>query len=47
MDTKASASLPRATLIIRDTIASGFRAAALMNWAAFNLKKISTPPSIA
>ena len=39
VDTKASASYPRATIVIRDTVASGFRTSTVMNWAAFNLKE--------
>ena len=39
IDTKASSSLPRSTLIIRNTIASGFRGGLLPNMAAFNLKE--------
>jgi hypothetical protein len=39
IDTKASVSLPRATLVIRDTVASGFRAGLITNMAAFNLKE--------
>lgn len=39
VDTKASPSYPRATIVIRDTVASGFRESAPMNWAAFNLKE--------
>ena len=39
IDTKASSSLPRATLIIRDTTASGFRGGLISNMAAFNLKE--------
>jgi len=38
-DTKAAANLPRATLVIRDTVASGFRAGLISNMAAFNLKE--------
>ena len=39
LDTKASASLPRAVLVIRNTTASGFRAGLIGNMAAFNLKE--------
>lgn len=39
VDTKASASFPRAILTIRDTTASGFRSALISNAAAFNLKE--------
>ena len=39
LDTKASASLPRAILVIRNTTASGFRAGLIGNMAAFNLKE--------
>ena len=39
VDTKASGSLPRSTLIIRDTTAWGFRAGLITNMAAFNLKE--------
>lgn len=39
IDTKASTSLPRATLTIRDTTAWGFRAGLISNMAAFNLKE--------
>jgi hypothetical protein len=39
IDTKASASLPRATLTIRNTTASGFRNGLITNMAAFNLKE--------
>jgi hypothetical protein len=39
IDTKASSSLPRATMIIRDTVASGFRGGLISNMAAFNLKE--------
>jgi hypothetical protein len=39
VDTKASAGLPRATLVIRDVIASGFRDGLIANMAAFNLKE--------
>ena len=39
LDTKASADLPRATITIRDTTASGFRAGIIANMAAFNLKE--------
>jgi hypothetical protein len=39
VDTKASATLPRSTLVIRNTTASGFRAGLISNMAAFNLKE--------
>ena len=39
VDTKASNSLPRATLTIRDTTAWGFRDGLITNMAAFNLKE--------
>lgn len=39
IDTKASNSLPRAQLTIRDTTASGFRRGLIGNMAAFNLKE--------
>jgi hypothetical protein len=39
IDTKANASLTRATLTIRDTVASGYRAGLISNMAAFNLKE--------
>jgi hypothetical protein len=39
LDTKASASAARATLVIRDTIARGFRGGLITNMAAFNLKE--------
>ena len=39
VDTKASASLPRSVLVIRNTTASGFRAGLISNMAAFNLKE--------
>lgn len=39
VDTKAGASLPRATIIIRDTVAWGFRGGLIGNMAAFNLKE--------
>ncbi|MGQ0734192.1 MAG: hypothetical protein ACT4QD_11100, partial [Acidobacteriota bacterium] len=39
IDTKAAAALPRATLTIVDTIASGFRDGLISNMAAFNLKE--------
>ena len=39
VDTKASASYPRAVIVIRDTTASGFRAGLIGNMAAFNLKE--------
>jgi len=39
VDTKASPSLPRSTIVIRDTIASGFRNGLIGNMAAFNLKE--------
>ena len=39
IDTKASTSFPRATIVLRDIVASGFRGAAADNFAAFNLKE--------
>ncbi len=39
LDTKASATLPRATIVIRDTVAYGFRNGLIGNMAAFNLKE--------
>jgi hypothetical protein len=39
VDTKASASLPRSTIAIRDTVAWGFRQGLIGNMAAFNLKE--------
>jgi hypothetical protein len=39
VDTKASRSAPRATLTIRNTVASGFRGGLIGNMAAFNLKE--------
>lgn len=39
VDTKARPDLPRASITIRDTIASGFRNGLLGNMAAFNLKE--------
>jgi hypothetical protein len=39
IDTKASASLPRSTIVIRDTTAWGFRDGLINNMAAFNLKE--------
>lgn len=39
VDTKVGATLPRATLTIRDTTASGFRGGLISNMAAFNLKE--------
>ena len=39
VDTKASASLRRSRLVIRDTAAWGFRGGLLRNMAAFNLKE--------
>jgi len=39
IDTKASTSLPRANLTVRDTIAWGFRGGLIGNMAAFNLKE--------
>jgi hypothetical protein len=39
VDTKASASYPRARLTIRNTIAYGFRNGLITNMAAFNLKE--------
>jgi hypothetical protein len=39
IDTKANASLTRATLTIRDTVASGYRGGLISNMAAFNLKE--------
>lgn len=39
IDTKASNSLPRATITVRDTTAWGFRQGLISNMAAFNLKE--------
>ena len=39
VDTKAAPTLPRATIVIRDTMAWGFRAGLIGNMAAFNLKE--------
>jgi hypothetical protein len=39
VDTKAALSLPRARLVIRDTVAYGFRNGLIGNMAAFNLKE--------
>lgn len=39
LDTKAASSLPRARLVVRDTVAFGFRAGLIGNMAAFNLKE--------
>lgn len=39
VDTKASASLRRSSLVIRDVVASGFRGGLIANMAAFNLKE--------
>jgi len=39
VDTKASPTLPRASLVIRDTVAFGFRGGLISNMAAFNLKE--------
>ena len=39
VDTKASPSFPRASITIRNTIVSGFRAGLIANMAAFNLKE--------
>ena len=39
VDTKASPSYPRATVLIRDTVASGFGGGLIGNAAAFNLKE--------
>jgi hypothetical protein len=39
VDTKASSSLPRSTIVIRDTVAWGFRSELMTNAAAFNLKE--------
>lgn len=39
VDTKARAEFPRATLVIRETTASGFRDGLISNMAAFNLKE--------
>lgn len=39
VDTKASASFARASLVIRDTTVSGFRGGLITNMAAFNLKE--------
>src|SRR5207342_2658440 len=39
IDTKASSALPRATLVVRDVIAHGFRHGLIPNMAAFNIKE--------
>jgi hypothetical protein len=39
IDTKASASYPRSTIVLRDITASGFRSSFIANAAAFNLKE--------
>ena len=39
VDTKASPNLPRATLVLRDVAAWGFRGGLIPNMAAFNLKE--------
>jgi hypothetical protein len=39
IDTKAAAAHPRATLTVRNTVASGFRDGLIANMAAFNLKE--------
>lgn len=39
LDTKAASTLPRARLVVRDTVAFGFRAGLIGNMAAFNLKE--------
>jgi hypothetical protein len=39
IDTKANTSLTRSTLVIRDTVASGYRGGLIGNMAAFNLKE--------
>lgn len=39
VDTKASPSLPRARLVLRDVVARGFRNGLIGNMAAFNLKE--------
>jgi hypothetical protein len=39
LDTKAGASLPRARISVRDTVAFGFRDGLIGNMAAFNLKE--------
>jgi hypothetical protein len=39
LDTKASAGLPRSTIVIRNTTAYGFQAGLITNMAAFNLKE--------
>jgi hypothetical protein len=39
IDTKANAALPRATLLVRDVTAWGFRGGLIANMAAFNLKE--------
>ena len=39
VDTKVGSTLPRATITIRDTVASGFRGGLIGNMAAFNLKE--------
>ncbi len=39
IDTKIHADAPRASMVIRNTVASGFRAGFIANMAAFNLKE--------
>jgi hypothetical protein len=39
IDTKASSGFPRATIVLRDIVANGFRNGFLVNMAAFNLKE--------
>lgn len=39
VDTKASSAYPRATIVVRDTVARGFRTGLVSNMAAFNLKE--------
>ena len=39
IDTKAASTNLRSRLIVRDTIASGFRAGLISNMAAFNFKE--------
>lgn len=39
VDTKTNARMPRARLVIRDTVARGFRGGLIPNMAAFNLKE--------
>lgn len=39
LDTKAAASLPRARILVRDTVAFGFRDGLIGNMSAFNLKE--------